>query len=120
MAFPYYPTFPYMQPQQNRGIIWVQGIEAMKSYPVAAGDSVLLMDSETSCFGIKTVDASGMPHPLRVFDYTERKAVTRAAETPISGALPDSEYITRSEFETRIAAILAAKRNTENEVITDE
>lgn len=111
MAFPYY-SYPY-PPQQNNGIIWVQGIEAMKSYPVQAGHSVLLMDSETSCFGIKTVDASGMPQPLRIFDYTERKAATRATETPISGALQESEYITRSEFEERIQAILAANRKTE-------
>lgn len=30
----------YQQPQQqNSGLIWVQGIEAMKSYPVAPGQS---------------------------------------------------------------------------------
>ena len=117
MAYPYYPTYPYMQQQQHNGIIWVQGIEAMKSYPVQAGQSVLLMDSETSCFGIKTVDASGMPQPLRIFDYTERKAVTRATEAPISGALPESEYITRSECKALIAAILAenAKEVESNE-----
>lgn len=34
-------TMPqYQQPQQqNSGLIWVQGIEAMKSYPVAPGQS---------------------------------------------------------------------------------
>ena len=120
MAFPYYPTFPYMQPQQSSGLIWVQGIEGAKSHFVAAGQSVLLMDSESNTFFIKSADQSGMPMPLRVFDYTERKQPTRATETAVSGALQDSEYITRSEFEERIAAILAAKRNTENEVITDE
>ena len=66
-------TMPqYQQPQQqNNGLIWVQGIEAMKSYPVAPGQSVLLMDSESNCFGIKTADVSGMPLPLRIFDYSE-------------------------------------------------
>ena len=109
MAFPYY-SYPY-QPQQNNGIIWVQGIEAMKSYPVQAGQSVLLMDSETSCFGIKTVDASGMPQPLRVFDYTERKQ--RAPENAPVATLDVSGFITREEFEARISAILADKRNSE-------
>lgn len=119
MAFPYYPAYPYMQqPQQNNnGINWVQGIEAMKSYPVSAGQSVLLMDSETSCFGIKTVDQSGMPQPLRIFDYTERKRVQESAQT---ASIDTSGFITREEFEARISAILADKRNSEIEVIPNE
>lgn len=78
----------YQQPmmgqaaQQTQGtpsIIWVQGEEGAKAYMVAAGNSVLLMDSENSAFYIKSTDASGMPLPLRVFDYKER---TTAAKTP--------------------------------------
>ena len=116
MAFPYYPAYPYVQqPQQNNGIIWVQGIEAMKSYPVNAGQSVLLMDSETSCFGIKTVDASGMPQPLRIFDYTERKQ--KAPESVSAATFDAAGFVTREEFEARIAQICAKyeKEGTENE-----
>ena len=39
------------QPQSN-GIIWVQGEQAAKGYPVAPNQSVLLMDSEQSAFYI--------------------------------------------------------------------
>jgi hypothetical protein len=68
------------QPTQGTpSIIWVQGEEGAKAYMVAAGNSVLLMDSENSAFYIKSTDASGMPLPLRVFDYKER---TTAAKTP--------------------------------------
>ena len=63
--------------QQTAPIIWVQGEEAAKSYLCAPGNSVLLMDSEKSSFYIKTVDASGMPQPLRIFDYTERTAAQK-------------------------------------------
>ena len=119
MAMPYFPAtygYPY-QPQmmqnyqhtqQTNGIIWVQGVEAMKSYPVSAGQSVLLMDSETNCFGIKTADASGMPLPLRIFDYTERtanKAPKTAQETPTETQIDLSAYVTRDEFESRIAQL---------------
>ena len=125
MGFPYYPyQQPMYQnqytPQQHGGLIWVQGIEAAKSYPVSAGQSVLLMDSESNAFFIKSADMSGMPLPLRVFDYSERKQPTRATENASAGVSDDSAYITRAEFETRIAAILADKRNNEKEVKNDE
>lgn len=60
-------AYPQQQTsQQTAPIIWVQGEEGAKAYMVAAGNSVLLMDSENSTFYIKSTDASGMPQPLRV------------------------------------------------------
>ena len=63
-------------------IIWVQGEEGAKAYMVAAGNSVLLMDSENSAFYIKSTDASGMPLPLRAFDYKERTTAWRGVCHP--------------------------------------
>ena len=103
---------PMPQQQQNNGLIWVQGIEAMKSYPVAPGQSVLLMDSESNCFGIKTADASGMPLPLRIFDYSERTA-QNAQKPPATAAIDTDRYITREEFESRITAITAQIKESE-------
>ena len=40
--------------QATPSIIWVQGEEGAKAYMVAAGNSVLLMDSENSAFYIKS------------------------------------------------------------------
>ena len=125
MAFPYYPAYQpqmyqnqYMpQTQQQNGLIWVQGIEAAKSYPGSAGQSVLLMDSESNAFFIKTADASGMPLPLRVFDYTERaanNAPKAVQETHTEPPIDLSAYVTRDELESRISEILAAKRNPDN------
>jgi hypothetical protein len=99
---PYYPQYQaapqVQQPQQQNGngIIWVQGLEGAKSYLVAAGSSVLLMDSEESVFYIKSTDQSGMPQPLRIFDYTERTA--QHSEAGITKK-PDVDYVSRSEFE---------------------
>lgn len=64
------PT-PQPQPQQNNALVWVQGEAGAKAYPVAAGNTVLLMDSEASTFYIKSVDSTGIPKPLRTFTYTE-------------------------------------------------
>lgn len=56
------------------------------------------MDSEGSVFYLKSVDASGIPQPLRIFDYTERGGapVQRAAPAPQIDLAP---YVTRDELE---------------------
>lgn len=97
----------YQQPQQSAPIIWVQGEEGAKAYMVAAGNSVLLMDSESSVFYIKSTDASGMPQPLRVFDYTERgKQAVEKVERK------NDKFVTREEFDAlraRFDALTADK-----------
>lgn len=97
---------------QNQQIIWVQGEEGAKAYMVAAGNSVLLMDSETSTFYIKTTDNSGMPQPLRIFDYTERKAQQKQA---VQEKAETKDYVTREEFDALAAKIetLTAKKKKE-------
>lgn len=97
----------YQQPQQSAPIIWVQGEEGAKAYMVAAGNSVLLMDSENSVFYIKSTDASGMPQPLRVFDYTER-----GKQAPQKPETVDDKFVTRAEFDAlraRFDALTADK-----------
>lgn len=108
---PYYPApvpdnlaqlrQPAQQAAPQSGVIWVQGEEAAKAYMVAAGNSVLLMDSEASTFYLKSTDQSGMPQPLRVFDYTERTQ----KQAP---AFPQTqEYVTRQEFDALAARLEA-------------
>ena len=82
----------------STGILWVQGEAGAKSFLVAPGQSVLLMDSETNSFFIKSSDASGMPLPLRIFDYVERVAEKKEV-------VSSEDFITRDEFEKRLAEI---------------
>ena len=94
------------QPQNNNGLIWVQGESGAKSFLVAPNTTVMLMDSEASVFYLKSADASGMPMPLRIFDYTERTAA--AQNQPVNGANGNMDkFITRDEFERRMAEIAA-------------
>jgi len=86
----YQPYYPYPQPaqqQKDNGLVWVQGESGAKSYLVAPGATVLLMDSEGSKFYLKTADASGVPMPLRVFEYKEI-----GKQEPVA-------FVTREEFE---------------------
>ena len=96
------------QPTQGTpSIIWVQGEEGAKAYMVAAGNSVLLMDSENSAFYIKSTDASGMPLPLRVFDYKER---TTAKTPPQTAQQAGGEFVTRAEFNALAARCAALEK----------
>ena len=98
---------PTPAPQTNNGLVWVQGEVAAKSYPVAPNYTVMLMDSEGERFYLKSADASGMPLPLRVFEYTERNnAPTGDFKGGTSGfSEMDDRFVTREEFERRMASI---------------
>ena len=95
---PYTPPVQYQQPDTS--IIWVQGESGAKAYPVQNGKSVVLFDSESEHFFIKTADASGMPQPLRIFSYSE----TNENEIK-SPAIDTSNFVTREEFEEAIEKI---------------
>lgn len=122
MAYNYYPMGYYSMPytaqmtpynvmneqagtnnqgQQNSavsGIIWVQGETGAKAYPVAPNQTVQLWDSESETIYLKSADASGMP-TMKILDYTIRE----------QGAKKDmSEYITREEFEKKLAELRRA------------
>ena len=79
-------------------MIWVQGEASAKAYPVAAGQSVLLMDSEDSVMYIKSTDQSGMPQPLRVFEYKERTS-QHSEPAVVSKTTNTEDFVSRKEFE---------------------
>mgnify|MGYP007098934710 CR=1 FL=1 len=119
MGMPQMQAQPTQQPaqQSSNGVIWVQGEEGAKAYIVAPGSSVMLLDSEGSCFYIKSTDQSGMPLPLRIFDFTVR---TSSKQKAAPQTLPQ-DYITREEFD-RLAATVAAMKdaNQKTEVPQNE
>ena len=101
------PTQQQPQTQPNNSIVWCQGEAGAKSYQVAPNQSVLLMDAEKNTFFIKSADASGMPLPLRIFDYTERtQQQTSEPQVQNQNPVQTQDYITREEFEERIAEIM--------------
>lgn len=102
------------QPQTNNGLIWVQGEAGAKSYLVAPNTTIMLMDSEASKFYLKSADASGMPLPLRTFEYAE--ITQNGNETAVNTSKPElnidlEKYVTRDEL-NEILANLAATGDT--------
>lgn len=106
---------PMQQAQQpvnaQSGINWVQGEEGAKGFIVAPGATVLLMDSESQAFYIKSVDANGMPLPLKVYEYQERSLARQANSTQTGQQI---EYATKEELNALAARIdaLSAKNST--------
>lgn len=124
---PYQPMFQnnqMQQPQvaqQQNGIVWVQGIEGAKAHPVAAGQAVLLMDSDSNCLYLKSADQTGMPS-LRIFDYKERTNTPQEApELDMSEFLRKedlSPYVTKEELKKAISEI--QKESKKKKVKEDE
>lgn len=94
------------QPQANsQQIIWVQGEAAAKSYMVAPGASVILMDIETTRFYIKTANNAGIPS-MQTFEYTEvlpNQPTTPLQQTqPAPMPMPEdftSKFVTKEEYD---------------------
>ena len=104
---PNYGNLPnYNQQSNNQSVIWVQGIEGAKAHPVAAGQAVLLMDSDSNCLYLKSADQTGMP-TLRIFDYKERTNTPPEAKNDDLSAFATKDdlslYATKDELKKAIS-----------------
>lgn len=84
-----YQTPPVQQQPEFR-YYPVNGEEGANNFLVAAGQSVMLMDTANNTFYIKSTDSSGMPLPLRIFDFTERVSAGSAVDM--------TDYVTHDEL----------------------
>ena len=96
------PAQTWAQPNntstQLSSINWVQGEAGARSVPVPPGQKALLMDSETNVFYVKSSDTSGMPLPLRIFEYKEiDKSVTNTQDDAAHN------YVTHEELNKILA-----------------
>lgn len=87
--------------QQTSSLIWVQGENGAKAYLVAPNTTVMLLDSEGDKFYLKSADASGMPMPLRTFEYKE--TTQNAEKSAVVGQ--EQGYVTRGEFDALKRAV---------------
>lgn len=103
----------YQQPNQST-LVWVQGESGAKAYPVTPGNSVLLLDSESDRFFIKSSDTSGMPLPLRVFNY-EEQTENKGTTSSIQHSFDPNNFVTRDEFNILAEKIEELSRKPKNE-----
>lgn len=95
------PTPNNMQMPTQNNLNWVQGESGARAWIVAPNNTILLMDSESQRFFIKSADNAGMPS-MRVFEYTEI-----GNQAPVNNAI-NAEYATKqdiAELNARIDAL---------------
>jgi len=102
-------------PQGNQSIIWVQGEAGAKAYPVAAGQSVLLMDSEDAVLYVKSTDQTGRPLPMESYDLVRRESVVNVPQISQKGQnsqmVDTNEFVKMSDLETKVSEMVSKAVN---------
>lgn len=77
-------TYTYGQPQgagqASIIVVPVSGEMGAMTYPVAAGNTVLLIDWSNKTFWLKSTDFNGVPQAMRVFQFEEVTPAPQAQE----------------------------------------
>lgn len=82
----------FTQPSVNSIMtVFVSGESGAASYPVGAGNTVMLIDFDSKMFWIKSTDTNGVPQQLRRFNFVEQTAEKQANN--------EDAPVTRKEFE---------------------
>lgn len=86
----FFQQFQQQPPQQNNSVsvVTVQGEAGARIYPVAAGNTVLLIDFDSKKFWLKSTDLNGMPSRFAAFSFTEE----------VKPANDTDNFISRNEF----------------------
>lgn len=102
---PYFnPTTGASAPINN--IVWVQGIDGAKSWPLSPNSTVLLLDNEVEGkMYIKISDNIGMS-TLRVFNYTEETETPSSANVTINQDVDFSNLVKKDELNELIKEYL--------------
>ena len=93
------PTQQFTPPTIHADIVQIENMTAVDSFPVGAGQSQMLMTRDDSAIIIKSALANGQ---------TVTTVYKRQNAEPQKPALNLDNYVTRDEFERRIAEIMPA------------
>ena len=106
--------FGNQMPQQNFGsfmTVLVQGEAGANAYPVASGNTVMLMDFDSGKFWLKS-NVNGIPQRLRPFSFKEE-----LSEQP-QQAIQQTTNVSRDEFE-RLSKSVSSLSDNVNKLIAE-
>jgi len=108
-GYPQPQQYQQYQPQNNSVmVVTVQGESGASMYPVAAGNTVLLIDFNLKKFWLKATDINGLPAKFAAFDFTEVKPAVQS---------DTGNFVSRNEFEElkksieKLGALIGGKNN---------
>ena len=90
------PQFP---PQQPQGLIRVTGIDGARAFQMPPNSVTALFDGENDVFYVKSTDGAGVP-TIKAFAFS-----------PLEATQPQSDFVTRQEFEELKGMILNGKQS---------
>lgn len=94
---------PIPQPQVSNSFAWVQGEASAKAYPVAPGNTILLMDSEAPVLYMKSTDLSGKPLPMETRYLVSKEEFDRIQNGAKNETVSLDNYVTKEELQTYIS-----------------
>lgn len=80
----------------NTNIVWTMGFESAKAYPLLPGKTLMLMDSESPRFYVKTVDTNGYA-TIKAYSFHEEKPSTAPTNAP--------NFVTQEQLEAAIMSL---------------
>ena len=102
---PYQPQSVTPVPQQTQNTFaWIQGEDAARNYPVAPGNTIVLIDSEKPIMYMKTADLSGRPQPMQI-RYLVSKEEYDKLQNGASFSQNSEQYVTKEYFDERMSEL---------------
>ena len=110
---------PYQQQQPNNSVtvVTVQGEAGARIYPVAAGNTVFLIDFEAHKFWLKSTDVNGMPSRFATFNFTEEIVQQNQGDVVSRNEFNDLKKSIDVQFKQLIDAIKGANHNVSDSTI---
>lgn len=95
---------PMQQTQTQNTFAWIQGEEAAKAYPVAPGNTIVLIDSDKPVMYMKTADLSGRPQPMQIRYLVSKEEFDKIHNVKMSNQ-NEEEFVTKEYFDKCMAEL---------------
>ena len=93
---------PMQQTQTQNTFAWIQGEEAARNYPVAPGNTIVLIEADKPIMYMKSADLSGRPQPMQI-RYLVSKEEYEKLRNGSDFSQNEDKYVTKETFEKYVS-----------------
>lgn len=93
---------PMQQTQTQNTFTWIQGEEAARNYPVAPGNTIVLIEADKPIMYMKSADLSGRPQPMQI-RYLVSKEEYEKLQNGSNTTQNEDKYVTKEDFEKYVS-----------------